>query len=74
MIMNRRSLLCCTLLLTPLAQARRPPRLSKKQCRKLKERLQKLQSRRRAGYSAKQGRRYKQQMRELQLKKFRQCR
>lgn len=77
--MNRRTLLCCSLLAcsliqAPLAHARRPPKLSKKQCKAIKQRMQKIQSRLRQGYSAKQGRRYHERLRELQLKKFRQCR
>ncbi len=72
--MNRRTLLCCTLLLATGVDARRPPRLSKKQCKALKRRMQNLQSKLRAGYTAKQGRRYRAKMRELQLEKFRRCR
>ena len=73
--MNRRHLLALALVCAPgAARSARKRRLSREECQKLREQIDKLQSRLRAGYSAKQGRRYRERMRELQLKRFRRCR
>lgn len=58
-------------LLTPMAIGHH--RLSRDECRRLKEQMENLQSRLRQGHSASQARRYRQKMRELQLLRFRKC-
>ena len=72
--LNRRS--CLTLLLcAPVAvRAARKEKLSREQCRKLREQIERIQSRLRAGYSAKQGRKLKARKRVLELRRYRQCR
>jgi hypothetical protein len=69
---DRRQVLTLLLaLLPPGAGAHH--RFTREQCRRISERMKKLQSRLRQGYSAKQGRRYREKMRELQLQRFRKC-
>jgi hypothetical protein len=48
-------------------------RLSREDCRRLNEQMEKLQSRLRQGHSGAQARRYREKMRELQLRRFRKC-
>lgn len=70
--LSRRRFLTALAALLPLS-AGAHHRLSREQCRRLGERIRKLQSRLRQGYSARQGRRYRERMRELELEKFRKC-
>jgi hypothetical protein len=58
-------------LLTPLAYGHH--RLSRDECKRLKDKMERLQSRLRQGHSASQARRYRRKMRELQLRRFRKC-
>ncbi|MGI9342415.1 MAG: hypothetical protein ACR2QV_06165 [Gammaproteobacteria bacterium] len=69
---DRRQVLTLLLALLP-AGASANHRFTREQCRRISERMKKLQSRLRQGYSAKQGRRYREKMRELQLQRFRKC-
>ncbi|MBT8444840.1 MAG: hypothetical protein KJO13_08830 [Gammaproteobacteria bacterium] len=48
-------------------------RLSREECRRLKEQMENLQSRLRQRHSGSQSRRYREKMRELQLRRFRKC-
>lgn len=48
-------------------------RLSREECQRLNEQMEKLQSRLRQGHSGSQARRYRAKMRELQLRRFRKC-
>mgnify|MGYP006908208996 CR=1 FL=1 len=45
-----------------------------RECRELKEQIERIHARRRMGYSAKAGRRMKQRLRELEKRRARACR
>lgn len=72
--LNRRSCLALLLCAPVAGRAARKQKLSREQCRKLREQIDRIQSRLRAGYSAKQGRKLKARKRELELRRYRQCR